>query len=115
MGCGNVSNKYKLQFLQCKCVGETGQYIQHLELRDDNYKVAIDILEKNDLDKDLIRDELISRIFNLKPEFDTEYTGTKLYLAVISNIVNDLNPLVHEHISSHGKSMKFLSHVKGLK
>ena len=25
------------------------------------------------------------------------------------------NPLEHEHISSHGKSMKFLSHVKGLK
>ena len=29
-GCGNVSDKYKLQFLQSKCVGEAGQYIQHL-------------------------------------------------------------------------------------
>ena len=45
-GCGNVSEKYKLQFLQSKCVGEAGKYIQHLELRDNNYKVAIDILEK---------------------------------------------------------------------
>ena len=25
------------------------------------------------------------------------------------------NPLAHENISSHGNSMKFLSHVKGLK
>ena len=30
-------------------------------------------------------------------------------------IDDPLNPLEHEHISSHGKSIKFLSHVKGLK
>ena len=89
-GCGNVSNKCKLQFLQSKCVGEAGRYIQHLELLDNNYQIAINILEKNYLDKPLIRDELIRRIFNLKPEYDTEYTGTKLYLAEINNIVNDL-------------------------
>ena len=46
-GCGNVSDKYKLQFLQSKCVGEAGQYIQHLEFLDDNYDIAINILEKH--------------------------------------------------------------------
>ena len=45
-GCGNVSDKFKLQFLQSKCVGEAGQYIQHLELLDHNYKVAMNILKK---------------------------------------------------------------------
>ena len=89
-GGGNVSDRFKLHFFQSKCVGEAGQYIQHLELLDDNYKVAIYILDFNYLDKALIRYELIRRIFDLKPAFDNEYIGTKLYLSEINNIVNDL-------------------------
>ena len=40
----NFKNSYKLKFLQTKAQGDAGLYIKHLELTDDNYQVAIDLL-----------------------------------------------------------------------
>ena len=115
-GSGNVSNKLKLQYLQSKCIGEAGSFIQHLELLNDNYLVAINILEKHYLDKALIRDELIEHILTLRPEYDVEYTKTKMYLAEVSNIVNDLKKhyaadLTADENGNHSGGYYVLSHV----
>ena len=87
----NMSDCYKLKYLQSKAQGDAGTFIKHLELKDENYEVALELLKKHFLDIEYIRDELIKKILILKPEYDPEYNKTKQYLAEIKNIVNDLN------------------------
>ena len=86
----NLKDSFKLKFLQSKAQEDAGIFIKHLELKDENYQVAIDLLKKHFLDIEYIRDELIKKILTLRPEYDTEYNKTKQYLAEIKNIVNDL-------------------------
>ena len=87
----NMSDCYKLSYLQSKAQGDAGKFIKHLELKDENYEVALELLKKHFLDIEYIRDELIKKILILKPEYDPEYNKTLQYLAEIKNIVNDLN------------------------
>ena len=72
----NLKDSFKLKFLQSKAQGDAGIFIKHLELKDDNYQVAIDLLKKHFLDIEYIRDELIKKILTLRPEYDPEYNKT---------------------------------------
>ena len=68
-----VDNKSKLLHLLSKVEGSGKAYLTSLEVTDENYQVALDILKKHYEDKDYVRDELFKLILNEQPGFDIEY------------------------------------------
>ena len=61
-----MDDKSKLIYLKTKVSGLALQYIIGLELSNDNYQVAINKLNKEFLDEEYIKDELIKQLLNKK-------------------------------------------------
>ena len=78
----NLSDANKLTYL----VGCLRDYalsvVKHLSITDDNYEIAIQMLEREFLDKEFIIDETYKNILKSSPSstFDSEYTPIKIYL-----------------------------------
>ena len=75
----NLSEATKLTYLKNYLGGYALKLIQHLQITDGNYRVALTLLEKEFLDKDAIVDELFSKLIALKPEHDPTYLKTDYY------------------------------------
>ena len=85
-----IDDKNKLVYLRSKVKGTASSYLASLEVTNENYKEAIKLLKTHYEDKEFIKDELLKQILNELPGYDFEYTKTKLYIAKIKNLLNDL-------------------------
>ena len=87
----NCESKLKLAYLKTKVEGTAKLYIVNLEQTNDNYQIALNILEGKYLDKAFIKDELFKELLSSKSEFHLEYEKTKVYLQKTMNNLEDLN------------------------
>ena len=66
--------------------------VSHLSLTDSNYKVALNLLKEEFLDKEFIIDETLKNILKAMPseEYDSEFLNIKYYLSEIKSFLYEL-------------------------
>ena len=104
--------KLKLAYLKSKVEGTAKLYIVNLEQSNDNYQIALKILEGKYLDKEFIKDELFKELLNAKPEFHVEYEKTKVYIQKTMNNLEDLKRNYScDLITAPSGGNAFISHI----
>lgn len=73
---GCLADSAKLTYLKTYLDGYALKVINHLSIANENYEVALSMLEKEFLDRDALTCDLINKLFNLKPSFHQEYLNT---------------------------------------
>ena len=108
----NWTGKHKLMLLQTHVKGLAREFISHLELTNENYTVARNLLMKEYLDIRQIKDEYFKQILEKQPGFDVEYLKTRQYLAEINNKLFDLKEHYGADLISEGTGgYQLISHV----
>ena len=107
-----MSNASKLAYL----VGYLRDYaltvIRHLAINDD-YQVAIKLLEKEFANKQLIIDETIKNIMKATPSYnnDPDYTSVKVYLNEVRAYVYELKAQGLDFLEDQSAGLTMISHV----
>ena len=75
----HMADRFKLSALRNHLTynGLAFRIIADLEMTDDNYQVALNLLKEEFLDVNSITDELFKEILNKAPKLDNEYEGVK--------------------------------------
>ena len=106
----NLSPSTKFTYLKTYLKGYALKVVQHLIVNDTNYIVALELLEKEFLNKDSIIDDLFKKILIIKPKYDLSFLETKLYINEIRCILSDLKQHGSDLLSDNA-SIKFISHI----
>ena len=61
--------------------------IAEFEITEDNYAPAIAALEKEFLDKDKNKKELLQQVLSKTPSYDTTFESTRIYLSELKSIL----------------------------
>ena len=105
----NLSDSIKFTYLRSYLRGYAFKVISHLAVTDANYNVALDILEREFLNKEFIIDELFAKLLSFKPKSNV-YVDLKIYISEIRCILSDLT--VHNvDLLRDSSSAKFVSHI----
>ena len=86
----NLNNSTKLTYLKTYLKGYAHKLIQNLQITDENYQMALDLLDKEFLNKEALVDDLFKKLLDLKPDFDRDLTKTKIYISDVRCILTDL-------------------------
>ena len=109
----NLSNASKLAYL----VGYLRDYalsiVKHLAINDDNYPVAIKLLEKEFLNKQLLIDETLKTILKATPDYsnDPDYISVKVYLNEIRVYVHELAAQGLNFLEDQSAGLAMISHI----
>ena len=106
----NISGSTKLSYLKNYLKGYASKLIQHLQIRDENYSVAIDILNNEFLNIRALVDDLLQKFLDLKPKFDNSYLQTKIYINDVRCILTDLKGYDYDFFSNVS-SNALISHI----
>ena len=105
-----LSNSTKLTYLKNYVKGYAYKLISHLQISDVNYQIAIEVLEKEFLNKEALIDELFKTLIELKPDFDKDLMKTKVFLNDVKCILSDLCTYDCDLLCSDS-SKSFISHM----
>ena len=109
-----MRGKYKLISLRNHLTkgGLAFKLIKNLELIDDNYDVAVQILKDEFLDEYKIVEQMLSQILEKTPQYDSEFKNLRLYVAEIKGILSDLKTSHNVDLTTAGTGgYKFVSHI----
>ena len=104
----NLSDSVKLTYLGSYLRGYAFKVISHLTI-EENYPVALALLEREFLNRDLIIEELFNKLTALKPKSET-YVDLKVYLSEVRCVLSDLK-LQDIDLLKDFSSAKFVSHL----
>ena len=105
----NLSNGTKLTYLKTYLKGYAYKLVQHLQINDYNYEIALTLLKAEFLNVDALVEDLIKRLFALKPKSDN-FMDVKIYINDIRCILSDLTTYGYD--MQQQKSSKILiSHL----
>jgi len=106
----NLAASSKLTYLKGYLTGYALKVVSHLKTDNENYPVALELLEREFLNKDQLVDDLFSRLVALKPISDCDSHHTKLYINEVRCALSDLK--------NYGKDLladtsceQFVSHI----
>jgi len=106
----NLSNSTKLTYPKSYLKGYANKLIQHLQVTESNFGVALDILNSEFLNVDSLVEDLLKKLLELKPQSDPTYLKTKIFLGDIRCIVSDLKIYDFDFMNEPSGS-KLLSHI----
>ena len=106
----NLSDSTKFTYLKSYLKGYALKVVAHLHVSDENFATALKLLETEFLNKDAIVDDLFAKLLNLKPKFDNNFLGVKLYINEIRCVLSDLRQY-GAHLTLYQDSIKFVSHI----
>ena len=86
----DISNSTKFTYLTSYLKGYALKLIQHLQVTDDNYIVAIQMLKAEFLNKGAVTNDLIKKLLEIKPKYEINYLETKIYINEVRCIISDL-------------------------
>jgi len=86
----NLSDSTKLTYLKTYLKGYASKLIQHLQVTNNNYKIALNLLNEEFLNVDALVDDLLKKLLDLKPSFDPTFLKTKMFLSEVRCLVSDL-------------------------
>ena len=104
----NLSKSTKLTYLKTYLKGYALKTLQHLQITDSNYDVAISLLSKEFLNRDALVDELIKKLFALKPK-TSDYGDVKTFINDVRCIIGDLKCYDYDFVNC-GASKVLVSH-----
>ena len=88
--CGELSGSRKLSYLLSHLTGYAYRKVSELAIEDENFEVALELLEKEFLDTPFIVNEAIRKLIHSSPKLDSQFEGLRLYLADCWALVHDL-------------------------
>ena len=106
----NLTGATKLTYLKTYLKGYAFKVVNHLQVTDDNYNVALSLLEKEFFNRESLIDDSFSKLLNAKPKYDVSYLDTKLYISEVRCLVADLK-LHGIDLLSEGPCKKLTSHI----
>ena len=107
---GNLSDATKFTYLKSYLRGYALKLVQHLQVSNQNYQVALELLSAEFLNKEALVDDFIKRLLELKPKLDSSYLGCKIYLNEIRCILSDLK-LNNVDVLAENSAKLIVSHV----
>ena len=106
----NLAKSTKVTYLLIYLKGYAHKIVHHLQITDDNYDVAIELLGNEFLNKPALIDELFKKLLEMKPKYDVTYLETKLYISEIRFILTDLKNYDINLVTDESAKI-FLSHI----
>ena len=106
----NLAESTKLTYLRSFLKGYALKTIQYLSITDQNYTIALNLLNEEFLDKEALADDLYKKFLNMKPKFEQNYLGTKVYLSDVKCLLKDLNNYDRDLLKDK-TSKEFISHI----
>ena len=106
----NLNDSTKLTYLKTYLKGYAYKLVAHLQINDDNYVLAVNLLEREFLNKEALVDDLFTKLCELKPDNDKDYIKTKIFINDVKCILSDLKVYECDLLESNA-SLLFLSHI----
>ena len=106
----NISGSTKLTYLKSYLQGYAAKVVQHLNISDSNFEVAIQLLEREFLDLNNLTSELFSKLLKLYPKFDQSFLETKIFVNEVRCIISDLKNYGTD-LMENESCLKFVSHI----
>ena len=106
----NLSKSTKFSYLRSYLRGYALKLVQHLQVSDDNYDTALKLLSEEFLNQNSLIDDLLRKLFELKPKFDTSFLSTKIFISEVRCIVSDLSAYGLDVLGDVAAN-KIISHV----
>ena len=109
-----MQDKYKLISLRNHLTkgGLAFKMIYKLQLNDENYQTAIDLLKEEFLDEPKLIDDLFKELLEKTPSYDAEFKGLRIYIAEIKGLISDLQTAHKVDLSIvDSAGYKFVSHI----
>ena len=85
--------------------------ISHLSISNENYKAALDLLNAEFLDKELIIEEYFTKIISNSPKYDPQFEDVKKYLNETRACINDLKNYGVDLLLPNSSGLKLISHI----
>ena len=85
------SDAMKLAHLRGYLTDTAVEIVAHLTFEDENYDIAIGLLDDKFLDKPYILDEILRQIANTTPKYDEDFIGVKSYMVKLRADLSELN------------------------
>ena len=105
----NLSNATKFTYLKTYLKGYALKVVNHLQVTDFNYTVALSLLEKEFLNKEAITDDLFAKFLNLKPK-NNDLMEVKIYINEVRCVFSDLSNYGVDLLAADS-SLKLVSHI----
>ena len=105
----NLSNSTKFTYLKSFLKGYALKVVNHLQVADDNYVTALNLLETEFLNKEAIIDDLFAKLISLKPK-QSNFLEVKLYINEMRCVLSDLVQYEVD-LTRDPSSARFISHI----
>jgi len=106
----DITASTKFTYLKSFLKGYASKLVQHLQVTEQNFSIAIDLLKTEFLNVEALVDDLFRKILDLKPVYDPSFLKTKVFLGEIRCLISDLNlydfDFLHERAGN-----KLMSHI----
>ena len=112
-GMPNLTNSQKLIYLKGYLAGEALNLVENLPVEDNSFRLAVDLLDHNFLDKDLIIDKTLNSIL-MAPEV-SQLKEVETFVRLISNKVQDLKGVGVNLTETGSSGLLLLSKIINLK
>ena len=106
----NISNATKFTYLKTYLRGYALKLVQHLQVSDDNYEVALELLTKEFLNKDSLINDLFAKLLTLKPKSNCSHLDIKVFLNEVRCILSDLKAYDID-LFTEGAGNALISHI----
>ena len=112
-GMPDLTNSQKLIYLKGYLSGEAFNLVENLPIEDTNFKLALQLLDKNFLDSQLIVDKTLNSILNT-PDV-SQLKDVEFFIRLIANKVQDLKGLGVNLVEPGSSGLLLLSKIINLK
>jgi len=106
----NLDKSTKLTYLKTFVKGYAAKIIQHLQICEENYEIALNLLKTEFLDEEALIDDLLAKLLKLTPKVDNTFLEMKIYLNDVRCILSDLNLYKKDFMSDNAGNL-LLSHI----
>jgi len=106
----NLSDSTKLTYLKSHLKGYASKLLQHLQVSDANFTVAVELLNTEFLNVEALVDDLFKKLLELKPSADPTFLKTKIFLGEVRCIVSDLKIYDFDFLNEKAGN-KLISHI----
>ena len=109
--CKNITKSCKLTYLRSYLSDYAFKVISHLSISDENYDIAVKLLNEEFLDKEYIIDETFSQLLSKSPAFDSSYNESRLYINECRSLLHELKTYQVDLLENKSSGCKLVSHI----
>ena len=111
VGCKSISDASKMQLLISYLKGFALKLIQHLSIKNENYKKCLILLKKEFLDIPHIIEETYKKLLSSSISFDENFESTKIFIAEARSYLYELNNYELDFMEEKTPGYSLISHI----